>query len=49
MLRDLLPLNNDEEYVPYDANSLLTNISLKEIIDYILQEIYVSRKMKLIL
>ena len=39
MLKDLLPLNNDEECVSYDVGSLFTNIALKETIDYILEEI----------
>ena len=43
MLRDLPPLKNDGGYVSYDAHSLFTNIPLKEI-DYILEEIYVNRK-----
>ena len=36
MLRDLPQLNNDEENVSYDVDSLFTNIPLKETIDYIL-------------
>ena len=46
MLRDLPPLNNDEEYNSYDVDSLFTNILLKETVEYILKEIYVNRKMK---
>ena len=46
MLRDLPPLNNDEEYVSYDVDSLFKNIPLKETIDDILEEIYVNGKMK---
>ena len=46
MLRDLPQLNNDEENVSYDVDSLFTNIPLKETIDYILEEIYVNGKMK---
>ena len=46
MLRDLRPLNNDEQYVSYDVDCLFTNILLKETIDYILEEIYVNGKMK---
>ena len=45
-LRDLPPLNNDEEYVSYDVDSSFTNIPLKETIDYSLEEIYVNGKMK---
>ena len=48
MLRDLPPLNNCEEYISYDVDSLLTNFPLKETIDYILEEIYVKGKMKAI-
>ena len=44
-LRDLSPLNNDEEYVSYNVDCLLTNFPLKETIDYILEVIYVNRKM----
>ena len=46
MLRDLPPISNDEEYLSHNVDSLLTNIPLKETIDYILEEIYVNRKMK---
>ena len=46
VLRDLPPLNNDEEYVSYDVDSLFKNIPPKETIDYILEKIYVNRKMK---
>ena len=46
ILRDLPPLSNDEEYFLHDVESLLTNIPLKENIDYILEEIYLNRKIK---
>ena len=46
MLRDLPPLKNDEEYVSYDVYSLFTNIPLEETIDYILEEVFVNRKMQ---
>ena len=46
MLQDLPPLKNDKEYISYDVDSLFTNIPLKETINYILEEIYVNRKMK---
>ena len=46
MLQDLPPLNNDEEYISYDVDGLFTNIPLKETVDYILEEIYVNRKVK---
>ena len=45
-LRDLPPLNNDEEYVSNDVDSLLTNTQLKETIDCILEQVYVNNKMK---
>ena len=35
------PLQLDEEFVSYDIESLLTNILKAEIIEYILDEIYV--------
>ena len=38
----LLP---DEEYVSYDVESLFTNVSVYESIDYILQEIYIKEKL----
>ena len=38
--------NNDEEYISYNVDNLFTNISVKETTDYILEEIYVNRKMK---
>ena len=42
MLRDLPPLNSDEEYFSYDVDSLFTSIPLKETINYIC----VNKKMK---
>ena len=38
LLKDLPPLK-DDEYVFYDAESLFTNIPLKETIHYILEQI----------
>ena len=46
MLRHLPPLKNGEQYVSYEVDSLFTNMPLKETIDYILEEIYVNKKMK---
>ena len=46
MLQDLPPLNDGEEYILYYVDSLFTNILLKQTIDYILEKIYVNRKMK---
>ena len=45
LLKDFPPLKDDEEYVSYDVESLLMNIPLKEIIDYILEQIYVHNKL----
>ena len=47
MLRDLPPLNIGEDYVSCDVDSLITNISLKETIDYILEETCFNRKIHL--
>ena len=47
-LKDLPPLKDDEEYVSYDAESLFTNIRLKETIGYILEQIYVHNKLPII-
>ena len=38
-------LDENEEYVSYDAESLFTNVPIKETIDYILDEIYVHNKL----
>ena len=46
MLRDLPPLKNDEEYVSYDVDSLLTDLLLKDIIHYNLEKNYVNKIMK---
>ena len=48
LLKDLPPLKDDEEYVSYDVESLFTNIPLKETIDYILEQIYVHNKLRMI-
>ena len=45
LLKDFPPLKDDEEYVSYDVESLFMNIPLKEIIDYILEQIYVHNKL----
>ena len=39
--------DSNEEYVSYDADSLFTSISLVEKIDFILDEIYVRKKLEL--
>ena len=47
LLKDLPPLK-DDEYVFYDAESLFTNIPLKETIHYIVEQIYVHNKLPII-
>lgn len=46
ILKDQPPLNNDEEYVSYDVESLFTNIPVMDTIQYILQEIYDNHKIQ---
>ena len=41
-LKQQHPLLADEEFVSYDVESLFTNVSVHETIDYILQEVYVK-------
>ena len=41
-----VPLQDDEEDVSYDVESLFTNIPVKETIEFILDEIYVRKVMK---
>ena len=40
LLKDLPPLEYDEEYVSYEVESLFTNIPLKGTFDYILEQVY---------
>ena len=40
MIKELPPLQKNEEYVSYDVDSFFTNIPLKETIDYIIHKIY---------
>ena len=40
MIKALLPLQKNEEYVSNDVDSLFTNIPLKETIDYIIHKVY---------
>ena len=44
-LKDFPPLKVDEEYVSCDVEYLCTNISIKETIDYTLEQIYVHNKL----
>ena len=42
-IRDFPPLENVEEGVSYDVESLFTNIPVKETVNYILDQIYVHK------
>ena len=46
LIKDLPPLNDDEEDVSYDVESLFTNIPIDETIEYILDQIYNKEKLK---
>ena len=46
MIKELPPLQEDEEDVSYDIESLFTNIPINDTIDYILEQIYVQHKLK---
>ena len=41
-----VPFSEDEEDVSYDVESLFTNISLKDTINFICEEIYVHKKLE---
>ena len=45
MLSSISPLQDDEEDVSYDAESLFTNILIQETINYIIEQIYVHKKL----
>ena len=45
MLSSIPPLQDDEEDVSYDVESLLTNIPIQETINYINEQIYVHKKL----
>ena len=45
MLSSIPPLQDDEEDVSYDLESLFTNILLQETINYIIEQIYVHKKL----
>ena len=45
MLSSLPPLKDDEEDVSYDVESLFTNIPIEETINYIIEQIYVRKKL----
>ena len=44
VIKDQSPLNDDEEYVSYDVDSLFTNIPVAETIEYIIHQIYIGKK-----
>ena len=43
-----VPLSEDEEDISYDVESLFTNITIKETIDFICDEIYNCKMLKAI-
>ena len=45
MLSSIPPLQDDEEDVSYDAESLFTNILIQETVNYIIEQIYVHQKL----
>ena len=47
-IKNLPLLPQDEECVSYDVEALFTNVPLQETIDYIIDEIYVNKKQKLL-
>ena len=44
MLSSISPLQDDEEDLSYDVESLFTNIPIEETINYIIEQIYVYKK-----
>ena len=44
LIKDQPPLNNDEEYVSNDVDSMFKNIPVAETIEYIIHQIYTERK-----
>ena len=44
LIKDQPPINDDEEYVSYDVDSLFTNIPVAETIEYIIHQIYTEKK-----
>ena len=48
LIQNLPPLHNDEEYVSYDVESVFTNVPVKDTIEYILDQIYVEKKLPII-
>ncbi|XP_066931880.1 uncharacterized protein [Clytia hemisphaerica] len=46
MIRNLPRLNDSEEFVSYDVESLFTNVPVRPTIDYIIDKIYNRKKFK---
>ena len=44
LIKDQPPLNDEEEYVSYDVDSLFTNIPVAETIEYIIHQVYMEKK-----
>ena len=45
LIREQPPLEENEEYVSYDFESLFTNVPIHDTIKYILEEIYTHNKL----
>ena len=41
-----VPISEDEQDVSYDVESLFTNISFKDTVDFLWEEIYVQKKLE---
>ena len=41
-----VPISKDEQDVSYDVESLFTNISFKDTVDFLWEEIYVQKKLE---
>ena len=48
MLKSQPPLQDDEEFVSYDVESLFTNVPVRETVDYIMDKIYKEEKLPII-
>ncbi|XP_066925101.1 uncharacterized protein [Clytia hemisphaerica] len=48
MIRNQSPITLDEEYVSYDVESLFTNVPINDTVDYILDQIYVHKKLPIL-
>ena len=46
MIKQQPPLKENEEYVSYDVESLFTNVSVRETIEYIIDQIYNKGNLK---